>query len=92
MMTKEEIRGIRADLNLTQAQFGQLLGVHEITVSRWERGEFQPTPYQEVIMREFGKVARDKEVKAAIVGILIGAGVIAALYYLFDKARKKKKR
>ena len=37
-MTKEEVRRIRKRLKLTQAKFAKELGVHRITVVRWEAG------------------------------------------------------
>jgi DNA-binding transcriptional regulator YiaG len=32
------VRGARRQLGLTQAKFGRLLGVHRVTVARWESG------------------------------------------------------
>jgi DNA-binding transcriptional regulator YiaG len=37
-MTKEEARKIRESLGLTQIDFAKLLGVHNVTVNRWESG------------------------------------------------------
>jgi DNA-binding transcriptional regulator YiaG len=37
------ITTLRESLNLTQAQFGQKIGVDKVTVSRWERGELRPS-------------------------------------------------
>ncbi len=37
-MTGEEVRQIRKRLGLTQAEFARLVGVHLVTVSRWEKG------------------------------------------------------
>lgn len=37
-ITGAEIRRIRHRLGLTQEAFGRLVGVHFVTVSRWERG------------------------------------------------------
>jgi transcriptional regulator with XRE-family HTH domain len=38
MNTGERLRGLRMNMKLTQAQFGELLGTDGNTVSRWERG------------------------------------------------------
>jgi len=50
IMNVSKIRRIvhlqRHALGLTQTQFAQLIGVHHITVSRWERGVASPTPWQ----------------------------------------------
>jgi len=37
-MTPAEIRKLRRKLNLTQSQFAARLGIHKITLSRWENG------------------------------------------------------
>jgi DNA-binding transcriptional regulator YiaG len=37
-MTKSEARKIRESLGLTQIAFAKLLGVHNVTVNRWESG------------------------------------------------------
>lgn len=34
---------LRSKLNLSQEEFGKLIGVSLVSVSRWERGEFKPT-------------------------------------------------
>ena len=34
---------LRSKLNLSQEEFGKLIGVSVVSVSRWERGEFKPT-------------------------------------------------
>lgn len=39
-----EIRNIRKRMNLTQSQFAQLIGVHSMTVSRWERPDAKAKP------------------------------------------------
>ena len=37
-MQAAEVRRLRKRLGLTQARFGRLLGVHRVTVARWETG------------------------------------------------------
>ena len=34
---------LRSKLNLSQEEFGKLIGASLVSVSRWERGEFKPT-------------------------------------------------
>ena len=74
-------------LGLNQAQFGALFGVHPMTVSKWERGVLYPTEYQLALMREFEEAAKSKEVHDTLKGVLIGAGIAAALYLLLRAAR-----
>ena len=42
-MDSEGIKKIRNSLKLNQEDFALLLGVHKITVSRWERGDKKPS-------------------------------------------------
>ncbi len=41
-MKAQEIKELRKKLKFTQVEFGGILGVDVITVSRWERGEQRP--------------------------------------------------
>lgn len=88
-MTRDEVRRLREEgLSLNQAEFGQLLGVHAMTVSKWERGVLKPNPYQVALLKEFRKAAGKEEVKSKLATILVGAGIAAALYLLLKYARK----
>ena len=92
LMTGTEIRAIRRLLGLNQAQFAQLMGVHAITVSKWESGVTSPTDYQQAFLSQY-RVAVDaekKKVRDELKGILIVAGVIAAVMFLLTIATKKK--
>lgn len=46
---------LRAKLNLSQEEFGKLLGVSLNSVSRWERGEFEPTKLVKVRLKDLAK-------------------------------------
>lgn len=43
-MTAQEIRSLRKALGMTQEQFARAVGVSLMTVSRWERGVYEPLP------------------------------------------------
>ena len=43
MEFKEKVLNIRAKLNLTQKELGEILHVSLGTVNRWETGKVQPT-------------------------------------------------
>jgi transcriptional regulator with XRE-family HTH domain len=78
---------MRTQLSLSQAQLAALLGVHSLTVSKWERGLLRPTQHQEALMTTFAKArsanaAVGEEAKKA----LIAAGVIVALFILLSAA------
>src|ERR1700733_10667428 len=42
LLQPQAIRALRRSLGLTQAAFGDLLGVTNVTISRWESGAFEP--------------------------------------------------
>ena len=87
MIAADGIRDLRKDLGLTQAQLGQLLGVHSLTVSKWERGLLTPTPYYFAMLDSF-KTARKRkpEIGNTVATLLVGAGIAAALYFLLKAA------
>lgn len=91
-ISREEIRNTRARLNIGQVQFAQLLGVHPLTVSKWERGELKPNPHQQALIESF-QVASDKQVDIGetVAGLLVTAGVAFALFALLDAAFADKK-
>ena len=90
-MTKDQIYKIRNNLALTQDQFGQLLGVHPMTVSKWERQGDPSTPneYQIEMMKKFGEAAKDDAAKK-VGSVLIAAGAVAAIFLLLSLVMKKK--
>jgi transcriptional regulator with XRE-family HTH domain len=89
-MNASEIKTLRGQLGLNQVEFAQLSGVHPITVSKWERDEATPTPYQNALFAQFREGARDKEVRSTLKTVLIAAGVIIALALLLRHLMKKK--
>jgi DNA-binding transcriptional regulator YiaG len=44
MMNKESIKELRRKLGLSQEGLARKLGVSVITVRRWEKGTFKPSP------------------------------------------------
>ncbi len=83
-----DVSKLRSKLGLSQAQFGNLFGVHPMTVSKWERGILRPTDYQSALMQEFEKASKEKEVRDTIGSVLIGAGIAAALLLLLKNSQK----
>ena len=88
-MEYEDIRSLRRALRLNQTEFAQLLGVHPVTVSRWETpgSDCRPNPYQFALMQDFEKAARSREMGATLKNLLVGAGIAAAIYFLLKAAR-----
>lgn len=89
-MTGHEVSEIRKALGLSQVEFGRLFDVHFMTVSKWERGILTPTPYQIALMGEFHKASEVERVKVQqeVKNLLIGAGVVAAIFWLLSLTRK----
>ncbi len=86
-MKPSEVKDLRIKLGLKQQQFGQLFGVHPITVSKWERGILAPSLYQQTLMEEFRAATRNEEVRQTLGKVLIGAGIAAALYLLLKNSQ-----
>lgn len=73
-MTPAQIRSLRISINLTQEHFAQLLGVHSLTVSKWERGLLKPQPYHQALMGSFFKAReRTPDIGDTIANLLVGA-------------------
>jgi len=88
-MKPTEIRSLRESFELSQINFAQLMGVHPITVSKWERGVSPPTPYQMALLDQFQVAARIKGNRDQLKGILIGMGIAMALALLLKHLMKK---
>lgn len=85
-MEPTEIKKIRTDLGLTQTEFGRLLGLGGATISRWEAGTLHPTAYHAAYLKAFQKktaTTSASNVGPVVAGLIVGAGIIAALTYLF---------
>ena len=54
-MDKDEIKGLRTMLKLTQKQLADTLGVDTGTVSRWERGDKRPS---QLALRQLARLAK----------------------------------
>lgn len=86
-MTPAEVLAIRSELGLTQVQLAQLLGVHPLTVSKWERGLGAPSPHEQALLQSFRKAAQSrKDVGATVAQVLVTAGVALALFVLLKAA------
>lgn len=83
-MQTSQISSLRRSLGLSQVEFGQLFGVHSMTVSKWERGVLRPTGYQIALLQQFQATAdaRKGHAQEQVKNLLIGAGVVAALVWL----------
>jgi transcriptional regulator with XRE-family HTH domain len=59
-MTGKHIRRLRGGLGLNQSDFGRILNVHAVSVSRWENGHMKPDRWTRCILRTIaGNLKRD---------------------------------
>lgn len=90
-MDRTMIRQIREHLHLTQVQLAQLLGVHPLTVSKWERGELQPSNHEQALLLSFRQASQArKDIGKEVQTLLVTAGVALAIYVLLRAAFSKK--
>lgn len=86
-MTPKQIADTRDALGLTQSQLAQLVGVHVLTVSKWERDVLSPTPHQVALLDAFARAAAKSDVAGpTAVNLLVTRGVAAALQHLLTVA------
>jgi DNA-binding transcriptional regulator YiaG len=62
-MTPADLQSWRDRLGLSQAELGELLNVHEMTVSAWERGRQQPAPYLHLALERIEMQRTQKEAR-----------------------------
>jgi transcriptional regulator with XRE-family HTH domain len=87
-LSADRVRRIRTGLGLTQGQLAKLVGVHPLTVSKWERGLLSPNAHQDALLRSFQKAEGQAELGETIGKLLVTAGVAAALYILLKAAEE----
>jgi transcriptional regulator with XRE-family HTH domain len=85
-MNRDVLRGVRKQLRLSQAEFGQLIGAHAQTVSKWERGVLEPSAYQLALIERFKMAARASDVTAGstVKRLLASSGAPEAIAWLLQ--------
>jgi len=81
---ERNIKKIRKLLNLSQAELGLLMGVHSMTVSKWERGILKPRPIQAACLDAYSKILWTKKRKQQLKVNLISKGVIETQMYIYN--------
>lgn len=86
-MSPAEISAIRSQLGMTQVQLGLLLGVHSLTISKWERDRLIPAPYHQAILETgLAAVKNQPGIGAVVTSTLATSGVPRALYEMLRAA------
>jgi transcriptional regulator with XRE-family HTH domain len=97
MLTGQEIRKLRDDTGLSVNQFCQFFGVTPSTVTHWETDRSSPSVVIQTMMIELrGRIdgmrqmmnATDEAIKKALLGILVGGGLVAVMTWLFTRNRE----
>lgn len=85
-MDREALRELRKRLRLSQTEFGQLVGAHCMTVSKWERGVLEPSTYQMALIERFAVAvrARDGVAGATVKRLLASDGAPEAIAWLIQ--------
>lgn len=72
------VRTLRDSLDVTQGELARMVGVHPMTVSKWERGTAQPSPYnvQQICMLHLGAPLLTPDERRVVKRLLaLGSGV-----------------
>lgn len=56
--TPEQVKDLRLRLEKTQKEFAEMLGVHVVTIIRWEKGNFNPSKMALKLLETYEKNAR----------------------------------
>lgn len=93
LLNHSSIRDFRRRLGLTQDQLGRMLGVHAMTVSKWERGTTAPTHYnmQQLHLAELGSRDLDKVAYGKLHEWLALGLSVVALAFLVDRGQRRAK-
>ena len=79
------IKSIRNNLDITQEQMARLLGVHPMTVSKWERGLLEPNYHNYNMLYCFNQAyKKDKKIGKKALKELNYLGVGRALFVVLN--------
>jgi len=86
-----DLRALRRYLQLTQLELARLVGVHSVTVSRWESGLARPNWFQISLLREYEKAWQRYPPIASHIAETIWRrdGPMEAIRQLLNAARRK---
>lgn len=75
-----DVATTRHALGLTQTELAAVLGLHYVTVCRWERGHMTPKPWVLAIFERFRAAAQVANVGGRMSRVLAIRGPLAAMY------------
>lgn len=79
-----DVRSLRESLDVTQDELARMLGVHPMTVSKWERGTSMPAPYgvQQICLLHLGAprlTLEERQVVKRLLALGSGVGALAVV-------------
>jgi len=81
-------KNIRDTLGLSQPLFAQVLGVHPVTVSKWERNEASPDSYRLILLEAASlSLKHDPNLGKKLKMLLLFGHTAAALFILLKSAQ-----
>ncbi len=84
-MDRQSLRNLRKRLRLSQAELGQLVGAHAMTVSKWERGVLEPSAYQIALLERFTQAPIGSLSPPPVKRLLASGGAPAAIAWLLQE-------
>ena len=85
---KIDIKKLRGKLQLTQTEFSTLLGVHPLTISKWERGAGEPIKNYFRLLYHIEHATKNKRLCEEINKALIFENPLKALYIILHNSYK----
>lgn len=73
---------VREALGLTQVDFAILIGVHPLTISKWERKKLMPTQWQMGLIEAFGVASKKPGLNRTTKRDLYALGSTKTIYKL----------
>lgn len=79
LIRRTDTKQLRAYFGFTQCELADLLGVHSMTVSKWERGKLEPAPFYCALLGAFERCPEPLLTGSGVIFLLKSRGVAVAL-------------
>jgi transcriptional regulator with XRE-family HTH domain len=84
------IEKLRTDLKMSKTEFARIFNISPSAVAQWETGVNTPNQVNNAIMLKLReKLDKKDDVKSVITNLLLGAGFLALLTWIFSENSKK---
>ncbi len=86
-MSSDNLREIREALGLPQSKVAKLLGVHVLTISRWECGTMKPHGLYRELITQLARASKKKGAGERIAKALDERGVAGGLREMLETGK-----